>query len=772
MYFIFKVSILFFIHFYINAQVSGYVIDKKSTEGIEGVNIIFGNKGSFSDINGKFYIEAPLGSELKFSHIAYKNRVLAAEQGMLVEMEISYLQQEEIIIRSGISDESLESLHSSVSVFTSNDIRYSGFEHFQNLTDQISNLNWAGGTSRPRYFQIRGLGENSHYFGEGPPNFSVGFVFDNMDLSGLGMSGFSHDIKQIEVFKGAQSTIFGANSIGGLISINSNNPSEKFEGNIDLTGGTDGLYNIGGVLNFSLFRNFGIRLISFKNYSNGFRENVFLNSKTTNQKDEIANRIKFHYKPLDNLTFLGTYIYINQKNGYDTWAPDNNEKFITYSDDKGMDSQLTKGISLKTTLYLLENLKIIAISSLTNIKLKHSYDGDWADSSYWYENYGFNPQVEGYQWKFFEKNNRHRKTYTQELRTSIGSLVLGTYIKILKEIDEAAGYIYGGLATDAESQYDINSIAAYIQKEFYFTKKVKSKINLRYENNNIFYSGESSNEFEDYYGYAPIPLVKERMRSSMLGYSTVISYSRKFINYYASLSRGYKAGGINQEPNLSKLNRSYNPEYITNLELGIKTTNNNFENQFNLFFGKRIDQQVSISQQDSNDPNSFLFYTANAAKGIVSGLELENKYSGNKFEIGTNLGYLRTWIDEFEYEITPGLNQEAGNREFAMSPKLSGSIYFLRYLKNNIYVNVINTYKSKYYFSDSHDFESSDYFLTNISIGYSIKDIELKFWTRNIFNEVYETRGFYFTLTPNGDDKLYRSFGDPRQSGISLNYRF
>ena len=74
-------------------------------------------------------------------------------------------------------------------------------------------MNWAGGTSRPRYFQIRGVGERSHYFGEGPPNFSVGFVLDDIDLSGLGMAGIMHDIKQVEIFKGPQSSVYGPNAV-------------------------------------------------------------------------------------------------------------------------------------------------------------------------------------------------------------------------------------------------------------------------------------------------------------------------------------------------------------------------------------------------------------------------------------------------------------------------------------------------------------------------------------------------------------------------------
>ena len=483
-------TFIFFLN-YLFSQITGFVVDSNSGEPIEGVNILSGEEGTSSNQNGKFIINIPLDSKIMFSHVGYRNITLNAEKKMNVKMDILFIQQEEVIVRSGLSEESIQSLHSSITVIKSNDIRQSGVKHFQGLTDQISNLNWAGGTSRPRYFQIRGIGENSHYFGEGPPNFSVGFVYDNIDLSGLGMVGFTHDISQIEVFKGSQSTIFGANSIGGFISVNSNNPTEKLEARFNSSMGSDGFYNVGATFNLSLSKKLGLRISSSKNYSNGFRENIFLKSKTTNKRDEIFSKVKFYYKPLKNLSFLGTYIYVDQDNGYDAWAPDNNEKFTTYSDSLGFDSQLTRGLSLESNYQLFDDMKITSITSFSNVELNHSYDGDWANNDYWLNEHGFDPELEYYEYKFFDNNDRKRKNFTQELRTSIRSLVLGVYLKNLKEEDKASGYLYGGLATDSESMYNFLSSATYAQYEFMLTKKLKLKANIRYEESDISYESQS-----------------------------------------------------------------------------------------------------------------------------------------------------------------------------------------------------------------------------------------------------------------------------------------
>ena len=116
-------------------------------------------------------------------------------------------------IISQIGNTTVKEINSSITLIEKEDIKSFETEHFEAQLNNISNLNWSSGSSRPRYFQIRGIGERSHYTGEGPPNFSVGFNVDNIDLSGIGMSAMMFDLSQIEIVKGSQSSIFGSNSL-------------------------------------------------------------------------------------------------------------------------------------------------------------------------------------------------------------------------------------------------------------------------------------------------------------------------------------------------------------------------------------------------------------------------------------------------------------------------------------------------------------------------------------------------------------------------------
>ena len=77
------------------------------------------------------------------------------------------------------------------------------------------------------------------------------------------------------------------------------------------------------------------------------------------------------------------------------------------------------------------------------------------------------------------------------------------------------------------------------------------------------------------------------------------------------------------------------------------------------------------------------------------------------------------------------------------------------------------------YFSDSHNNKSEPFSLTNITIGISFRQFDVKFWVRNIFDKRYAVRGFYFGLIPPEYNKELRlSYGDPRQLGLTIDCNF
>ena len=110
-----------------------------------------------------------------------------------------------------------------VSVLAGDDVRDAAVVHLEELLPQLPSLSWAGASSRPRYFQLRGIGELEQY--QGAPNPSIGFLVDEIDFSGIGMIASLFDVEQVEVLRGPQGTRYGANALGGLIKVKTRDPA-------------------------------------------------------------------------------------------------------------------------------------------------------------------------------------------------------------------------------------------------------------------------------------------------------------------------------------------------------------------------------------------------------------------------------------------------------------------------------------------------------------------------------------------------------------------
>ena len=89
---------------------------------------------------------------------------------------------EEIVVRADYRQATLDRLPVSVSVLGSDAIEARQAVHLEQLLGATPNLGFAGGSSRARYLQIRGIGERSQ-FAE-PLNSSVGLVVDGVRYRG------------------------------------------------------------------------------------------------------------------------------------------------------------------------------------------------------------------------------------------------------------------------------------------------------------------------------------------------------------------------------------------------------------------------------------------------------------------------------------------------------------------------------------------------------------------------------------------------------------
>src|ERR1700690_4217803 len=251
---------------------------------------------------------------------------------------------DEVVVTASLRPTSVASLAQSVTVLDSDTLQRAGVQHFEDVLGLVPDLHWAAGTSRPRFFQLRGVGEVEQY--QGAPNPSVGFLIDDIDFSGVGMPATLFDTQQIEVLRGPQGTAYGANALAGLISVRTVDPGKDVELNGEITGAD---YDTRAA-SLAVGDGFdggdaGWRLVAQQYLSDGFRHNAYLNENSTNGFDEGTLRGKLRWQITDALRADLTLMHVNIDNGYDAWSIYNT--YTTYSNQPGRDAQLSNGAALR-----------------------------------------------------------------------------------------------------------------------------------------------------------------------------------------------------------------------------------------------------------------------------------------------------------------------------------------------------------------------------------------------------------------------------------------
>ena len=132
---------------------------------------------------------------------------------------------EEIIVTAEFRDTILQNQPASTSVVTADAIQQHAAQHLEDILSLAPNVNYASGASRARFYQIRGIGERSQF--QEPLNPSIGFIIDGIDFSGLGTAGTLFDVEQVEILRGPQGTLHGANALAGLINVRTGTPTDQ-----------------------------------------------------------------------------------------------------------------------------------------------------------------------------------------------------------------------------------------------------------------------------------------------------------------------------------------------------------------------------------------------------------------------------------------------------------------------------------------------------------------------------------------------------------------
>jgi iron complex outermembrane recepter protein len=680
---------------------------------------------------------------------------------------------DEIVVTAGLRSTSVAELPQSVTVLDQGTLRGAGVQHFEDVLGLIPDLNWAGGTSRPRFFQLRGIGEVEQY--QGAPNPSVGFLIDDIDFSGVGMPATLFDTQQIEVLRGPQGTAYGANALAGLISVRTVDPGSDFELNGELTGADydtraaslaigDGF--AGGSA--------GWRLVAQQYLSDGFRHNAYLNENSTNGYDEGTLRGKLRWQLTDALRADLTLMHVNINNGYDGWSIYNTR--TTYSNQPGRDAQLSNGVALRLVDSIQGIGELRSVTSAANSKITYSFDGDWGNDPFWAATTGYSP------YDYFQSDDRNRRTLAEDLRLTgdasralFGRLrwLAGVYVLRLTEsdrqmfvwnaFDAGPGGTPGAGSSGLDSKYSATNVALYGSLDADLGPRATLSGGLRVEQRQAHYADSADVQ-------TPFPNQTNHMIGGNLSWELRTGDGE---HVYATLARGYKGGGFNIGSQILSEQRSFGPESLWSIETGLKfaRADSPLQLQTDVFYMRRQNMQVYLSEQlQTNNPLDYVFYTQNASNGENYGVEGEAAYRlDSRWEISGGASLLRTRYIGVS-GLFAGLGIDGRAQPFAPSYKLSAAVEYRHPAGWFARLDASAIGSFYYYTSDAQS--SSAYNLENVRVGYNQGPWTTSLWVRNLFDARYAPQGFYFGLTPpNFPVQSFLQQGDPRQVGVTIDYQ-
>lgn len=650
----------------------------------------------------------------------------------------------EVLVTASLRRVPLLQLPNSVTVLDATRLAQSGREHLQDVLPLVPNLNWASGTSRPRYFQLRGVGETEQW--QGAPNSSVGFLIDDIDFSGVGMPAGSFDLGQVEVLRGPQGTSHGAGALAGLIALRGREPTAGFESALQLTAGDFATRSIAAMLSGPLASPDLLGRLSVQRHrSDGFRRNLTLQRNDTNGYDETFARGKLHYRIAERTRLVLSGLWADLDNGYDAFALDNSRN--TRSDQPGRDAQRSLGASAVLEHELRNGSSLRSVSALADSSIVYGFDGDWSAA----------PDND-----FTSSIDRAHRVVSQDLRWMSAARggcapcwVLGLYGQNLRETLAQLDLYNGDVYRELTSEYRADNVAGYGQLEFDWSPATRLTVGLRREQRSVRYQDTDATRFQP----------RDRMTGGQLSLAHVWGggAARLTRRWYASLARGYKAGGFNIGAAVPAAQRGYGPEFLWSAETGLSAASGDgrWQARLALFAMRRRAQQVATSLQlDPADPLSFLYLTTNNGHGRNDGLEAEGRWQlTERLSLAGSLGLLRARRGD-------GRDQEHAPRR-----QLSVSVDWRQ--PQGWFMHADAQQVRRFYFSDSHDQVSTPYMLVNLKAGIERGPWSGTLWLKNVLNERYAQRGFFFgNEPPDFPEKLYLQQSDPRQVGLTLSYQF
>jgi len=565
----------------------------------------------------------------------------------------------------------------------------------------------------------------------------VGIYIDGIPvLDGVAMNEILDDIVSIEVLKGPQGTLYGKNSESGIINITTNQPTNQAYQEIDLELGSDNKKQVILKVNGPLIKDKLLASFSYKHYEkDGFiKDQVTKNNFDDRKQDSAKLTLKSLLSDKLEISFINSYS--KSDHGGKRVSYSNQTVNDISSDIDNFDKIQVINNALKIKYDLSDNSFLESITTRRDIKNDLSIDWDFTSNPN-------NP------YKFHVKNDEKIELLSQELRHNTKllddklNILFGLYLGKQEDKMYYSQDTAGGI-TDIKNNLDDKSLGLFT----HFTYKLNDKMNLisglRYDKETKKYKHQLK-EIDTSNTYSEVsPKISLEYKSD----------ENKML--YATIAKGYRAGGFNFLAPKGDENVSFDKETLYSYELGTKLSllQNKLNINSSIYYMDISDMQVSSAVTPTQE------YTTNAAKAHSLGFEIEVDYTiTESFNSFISLGLNQTKFDQFS-----DANGDYKDNYNPFAPKYNFNIGGQYRASNGFFTRLdINGY-GKMYFDKNNTNERKAYSLVNTKIGYESDNYDLYLYANNLFDKNYASKGYY-----NG---FYTIYEEGREIGVKLVYRF
>jgi outer membrane receptor protein involved in Fe transport len=532
----------------------------------------------------------------------------------------------EVVVTAQRRRENVQTVPLAVTAITSQQLDALNAQTFQDYFRTVPGLmmNEAFSTTRGFDFSLRGVSDFNDYSPQ-TTAATVGQYLDEIPITeaGLEIDPQLIDIERIEVLRGPQGTFFGEDSLGGTIRIITKKPDlDQFSGSAQsrISNTQGGAWNdeVDGVVNLPLISHMlALRINAFTAFDSGFVDEVCTPAPfaqpecaSNGQVNERINpdwangaRSEILFRPTDAVSF--NFEYVHERNKTD------NGPF--YEPEIG---------DLKIASPDAVNANVVDEANLYNLTTNISLG--WADliSSSSLARRGFGEQAAGLALDY--------DSYAQELRLVSSKdssrpwdYIAGLYY--LRSDHTLARTIRPGSVQS--SDVDNKEAAVFAELGYQMTSALSLRLGARQEYLQYGFSPTAT-------GIVPAqgPAAKGDgpARTGRFVISDDIARGQML---YASVSRGFRQGGVNQSyydgainapnPNVSL---TYGPDTTTNFELGWKAAfdSNRVTFDADVYHINWDSIQISSAAPEPGFPGGYIYYYHNAGDAKIDGIEVES----------------------------------------------------------------------------------------------------------------------------------------------------